>query len=1019
MEVCEARSRPRPLLVGRRRGLRSSLLGPERALLSPYICGRMPLQSQNAFKINLHLGVRNFLLKSPVVSARKDTSCQELCEVLWTIEADLADGQLLYITGDPSTLGCWEPVMAVRMLPSSEHANLWKTKVKVPCGTNFKYNYFIKGDKWPSSDLIWRPGPEFSVSLPLSSKQNEKIVVRDLWMEVRTEKLPIHSWGSWIEETYLTAEHVTATPNEDEHQILRSQKRDSLGLQPSLIDLPVKDESYSIGKDDLIVVNNNGSASSRTFYDRDQPVEEPWLLQSSFYFLEFKDKIDAVPKRESNEDVLKQLELSDTSYQGTKNPKDVSKLPCPEESVSTVILINSSICTMQRIAVLEDGKLVELLLEPVKNNVQCDSVYVGVITRLVPNMGGAFVNIGISRPSLMDIKQNREPFVFPPFRRKAKGKEVNGSVISKHKEHPDTFDKEPGSHGDIEVNDDLEGVEFKDDSVQFIHDDFEEHETEDDFDVPDVVRGNVNGSAVDYGDGDADFDDYFDGDGHHVEGESETVNGFLPVVKGSYASQLPEHILQDMKDCTDTRHSINKWAHVRKGTKVIVQVVKEGLGTKGPALTAYPNLRSRFWILITRCDRIGVSKKISGVERTRLRVIAKTLQPPGFGLTVRTVAAGHSLEELQKDLEGLVSTWKDIMEHAKSAALAADEGVEGAVPVILHRAMGQTLSVAQDYFNEKVQSMVVDSPRTYHEVTSYLQEIAPDLCDRVELYNKRIPIFDEYSIEEEINNMLSKRVPLINGGSLVIEQTEALVSIDVNGGHGMLGQGTSQEKAILDVNLAAAKQIARELRLRDIGGIIVVDFIDMVDDSNKRLVYEEIKKAVERDRSIVRVSELSKHGLMEITRKRVRPSVTFMISEPCCCCHATGRVEALETSFSKIEHEICRLLAMSGEKADLENPKSWPRFVLMVDRFMCNYLTSGKRTRLALLSSSLKVWILLKVARGFTRGSFEVKPFLDDKENNDQNRVAISRLRSTEAGTYNPSTKLTLFPVKKWKSSRK
>lgn len=423
--------------------------------------------------------------------------------------------------------------------------------------------------------------------------------------------------------------------------------------------------------------------------------------------------------------------------------------------------------------------------------------------------------------------------------------------------------------------------------------------------------------------------------------------------------------------------------------------------------------------MITRCDRIGVSKKVSGVERTRLKVIAKTLQPPGFGLTVRTVAAGHSFEELQKDLEGLLSTWKSIMEHAKSAALAEDEGVEGAIPVVLHRAMGQTLSVVQDYFSEKVRKMMVDSPRTYHEVTNYLQEIAPDLCGRVELYNKRTPLFDEFKIEEEINNILSKRVPLSSGGSLVIEQTEALVSIDVNGGHVMLRQRTSQEKAILDVNLAAAKRIARELRLRDIGGIIVVDFIDMADESNKRLVYEAVKRAVERDRSTVKVSELSNHGLMEITRKRVRPSVTFMISEPCTCCHATGRVEALETSFSKIEQEICRSLATMDKKADHENPKTWPRFMLRVDHHMCNYLTSGKRTRLAVLSSSLKVWILLKVARGFTRGAFEVKHFTDDKTNKDQQQVAISVLRQAEARAKKSGGKVTLVPVKKGKAGRK
>lgn len=353
-----------------------------------------------------------------------------------------------------------------------------------------------------------------------------------------------------------------------------------------------------------------------------------------------------------------------------------------------------------------------------------------------------------------------------------------------------------------------------------------------------------------------------------------------------------------------------------------------------------------------------------------------------------------------------------ITEHAQSAALAADEGVEGAVPVMLHRAKAQTLSVVQDDFNEKVKRLVVDSPRTYHEVTSYLEEVAPELYSRVELYEKRKPIFDEYNIEKEIDNILCKRVPLNNGGSLVIEQTEALVSVDVNGGHSMFGQGTSQEKAILEVNLEAAKQIARELRLRDIGGIIIVDFIDMSDDSNKKLVYEEMKKAVEKDRSTVGVSELSKLGLMEITRKRVRPSVTFMISEPCTCCHGTGRVEALDTSFSKIEREICRRLAASRRKSDPEKPKSWPRFLLRVDHEMCTYLTSGKKTKLGLLSSSLKVWILLKIARGFSRGAFELLPY-SEKENYSMEK------ETSELPQKESRPKLSVFPIKKWMSRAK
>ncbi|KAF6153815.1 hypothetical protein GIB67_001048 [Kingdonia uniflora] len=974
MELCKARSRPSLLCRPRSALFRSSLFGFQRTL------HRVTLWNAIAFDPGHNI---NCLSKSPILSEGKANSSQESCKVLWAIEADLADGQLVYITGDPVTLGSWKQEMAIRMSSSAEHSNLWKTEVKVPCGTNFNYNYFIKGDKCPSSDIIWRPGPKFSISVPLKRKRNEKIIVRDSWMTIHKENLPVYSWGSWMEETCSTAIPTASAPSGDDLKIVRSLNSKSLELK-----LTINGDSCSIGED------VNGADTSKIFSERNQPVEEPWLLQSSPIFLKVRDKLASIiPKKDtikSSHDELTEAEIPDNNYHITENLEDGGKLTCFEDPVSTVILINSSICTMQRIAVLEDSKLVELLLEPVKNNVQCDSVYLGVINRLVPHMGGAFVNIGISRPSLMDIKPNREPFVFFPFRRKPKGEQVNASVITQ--------------------------VYFEDAPVQVEQEEFQEDEDEDEDDlhVPSVLDSRPNGNIGDYDGGDTDFED--DENGHHLD--DGAINGFLPIeAEGSRDDERT--ILHDKKESVDKSPDEDKWDHVRKGTKVIVQVVKEGLGTKGPSLTAYPNLRSRFWILIARCDRIGVSKKISGVERTRLRVIAKTLQPQGFGLTVRTVAAGHSLEELQKDLDGLLLTWKDLMEHAKSAALAADEGVEGAVPAILHRAMGQTLSVAQDYFNERVKSMIVDSPRTYHEVTSYLQEIAPDLCDRVELHEKGIPIFDEYGIEEEINNMLSKRVPLVNGGSLVIEQTEALVSIDVNGGHGMLGQGNSQEKATLDVNLAAAKQIARELRLRDIGGIIVVDFIDMLDDVNKRLVYEEIKKAVERDRSMVRISELSRHGLMEITRKRVRPSVTFMISEPCICCYGTGRVEALETSFSKIEHEICRLVANLDQKADLENPKAWPKFILRVDRYMCNYLTSGKRTRLALLSSSLKVWILLKVARGFTRGSFEVKPFTDEKENNNHHQVDISRLRPAEPGSYISSTKITIYPVKKGKAGRK
>ncbi|KAH9610399.1 hypothetical protein KSS87_018867 [Heliosperma pusillum] len=966
-----------------------------------------------------------------------------------------------------------------------EHANLWRVDTKMLCSLSCPCSFMIRDFKFQCYDTFSRNKPGHPLSNNVPYKLYGATVSRS-----HSKRPTTYQQGSVMHEQYHPLQPSISALSRDKEDTPGRIEGDSL-RDDLILDVITVDNSYHFG--------NNGTIYDTKIY---QPVEEPWLLQPQVSSHSCKESISAdvegmegngtctslanilqsesspnlfisnsiieddnvkheinldanaswcSPEREHPvEDawlIYPPTELLDLTTQSasfaasisepTSNAQSLVDLQkqhqasenliaerennnfIQESSLTTEILINCSVCTMQRIALLEDGNLVELLLEPVKCNVQCDSVYLGVVTKLVPHMGGAFVNIGSSRPSLMDINSRRQPFIFLPLdtTKETDSNDFSSCIVEQQ----------------ILKQDDTK-LSYDDPDIDFEDEDFEEHEHEDDTGIGNQLNGK----------------------GNHPKVQSNLR-----------LSQTRGH-----KSDRSIQGANEMWGLVRKGTKIVVQVVKEGLGTKGPTLTAYPKLRSRFWILITHCNRIGVSKKISGSERTRLRIIAKSLQPPGFGVTVRTVAAGHSVEELRKDLEGLLSTWRNIMEHAKSAALAADEGVEGAAPVILHQAMGQTLSVVQDYFNEKVKRMVVDSPRTYHEVTNYLQDIAPDLCERVELHKKQIPLFDEFNIEEEINNILNKRVALPNGGSLVIEQTEALVSVDVNGGHGMFGQGDSQEKAILDVNLAAAKQminctgksmqsshdhircpytpnsrsriesckchwadwpdndvqffaklnyekIARELRLRDIGGIIVVDFIDMMDETNKRLIYEEVNKAVERDRSMVKVTELSKHGLMEITRKRVRPSVTFMISEPCTCCHGTGRVEALETSFSKIEHEICSLLATMDQKANLESPKSWPRLVLRVDTYMCDYLTSGKRTKIATLSSSLKVWILLKVARNFTRGAFELKLVADDEKGNNNQLQVGAALLTPEAETSKSTKRTKLLTVKKWKTGRK
>jgi hypothetical protein len=374
----------------------------------------------------------------------------------------------------------------------------------------------------------------------------------------------------------------------DEYEIVEFLESDSIESKPFFDDFTVKDILYS-KSEDTVSATHNGSNSDKVFTKRDQPVEEPWLLPSPLFFPVSKDKMwsDVSKSNDTVKDEVTKME--DT---GNLLPEEGSNLVSKEPISTATILINSSICTMQRIAVLEDEKLVELLLEPVKTNVQCDSVYLGVVTKLVPHMGGAFVNIGNSRPSLMDIKQNREPFIFPPFRQRTKKQEVNGSVIGALEEHLAAHENECTSQ-DIVVNGDYMEVDSQDDPVQSMHNDYGEHEVEDDFDVSEVLKENVSGSIVDYDEVEADYEDYLDQSEHHLE--NETANGSLPLdINGSNDSQISH--LQNMKDSKHPFTNGNKWTQVRKGTKIVVQVVKEGLGTKGPTLTAYPKLRSRFWV---------------------------------------------------------------------------------------------------------------------------------------------------------------------------------------------------------------------------------------------------------------------------------------------------------------------------------------------------------------------------------------------------------------------------------------
>lgn len=442
--------------------------------------------------------------------------------------------------------------------------------------------------------------------------------------------------------SYCVADSDASIGLIDEDKIVNFLRTNMLELK-SLNQYKFEGEPDSTCNDITNAINRT-SDPHNTLSERDYPVEEPWLFQPSLSFsssgaivvcdasknvesvnvevedAEIHDKLQDTEIHDKLQEIQEELfpeedscinkgssasvdtptwstaQFESSSYCNTISQTNEENSVASQDSVSTVILINSSLCTMQRIAVLEDGKLVELLLEPVKDNVQCDSVYLGVVTKLVPHMGGAFVNIGSPRPSLMDIKPNRKPFIFPPFRSGRKERELTGSVLGELKEYPEIHGNEQNLD-DAEDIDDPEEHEIEDVSVQYMHDDFGENESEDDFDTMEDLKEKVNGSVPGHGievESERSLDQ-LSGNGHHIE--SQTDRKLLSPDLGLSLNLQPSH-LQDLKDHKDLCTGESKWAPVRKGTKIIVQVVKEGLGTKGPTLTAYPKLRSRFWVCV-------------------------------------------------------------------------------------------------------------------------------------------------------------------------------------------------------------------------------------------------------------------------------------------------------------------------------------------------------------------------------------------------------------------------------------
>jgi ribonuclease G len=344
---------------------------------------------------------------------------------------------------------------------------------------------------------------------------------------------------------------------------------------------------------------------------------------------------------------------------------------------------------------------------------------------------------------------------------------------------------------------------------------------------------------------------------------------------------------------------------VQKGQDLLVQVSKEPISTKGPRVTAEISLPGRFLVYMPQSDHVGVSRKIEDrEERTRLRALAREILPKGAGgVIVRTVGEELTRETFERELKSLLATWKQIQRRAAKAR----------APSVIHREAKLIKGIIRDLFSEKVDSLTIDDAEVYEEVRHYLDSVDPSLLQRVHLYSEPLPLFDKYEIEAEIHEAFQRRVMLSSGGYIIIEPTEALVSIDVNTGR-YTGK-KDPEKTILRTNLDAAREIARQLRLRDVGGIIVCDFIDMESKQNRERVLQELRQYLSRDRARTRAFQVSELGLIEMTRQRVRPSLYQSQTEGCPCCAGTGRIFTPETVVRRIERAVRRASVEGKERS--------------------------------------------------------------------------------------------------------
>lgn len=360
---------------------------------------------------------------------------------------------------------------------------------------------------------------------------------------------------------------------------------------------------------------------------------------------------------------------------------------------------------------------------------------------------------------------------------------------------------------------------------------------------------------------------------------------------------------------------------LKVGQEILVQIAKEPISTKGPRLTAEISFAGRFMVLIPFIDKVSVSQKIkSREERARLRQLVQSIKPKNFGVIIRTNAEGKKVAELDAELKILVQRWDDMCEKLPKAK----------APSLIYEETGRTVALLRDIFNPSFEQIYVNDKDVYKQITEYVSVIAPERKNIVKLYTGALPIFDNFGVTKQIKSLFGKTVTFKNGAYLIIEHTEALHVIDVNSGNRNKSK-MGQEDSAFEVNVAAAEEIARQLRLRDMGGIIVIDFIDMMKGEHRNKLHAMMQEFMAKDRAKHNILPLSKFGLMQITRQRVRPEMDVATSEVCPTCFGKGKIKSSILFTDTLEHKIDYL----------SNKLQVKKFFLHIHPYVAAYVEQG------------------------------------------------------------------------------